>query len=444
MRVLLIQAHLGRPEPPVAPLGLASLATYLKPHQVKIFDPNIVAHPIKETCNIIEDSKPDIVGFSLRNVDTTKYNDQFLYLEHFQNQVKTAKEIRPSTPFVVGGSGFSLFPTQILRRIPEIEAGFFLEAESSFSRFLKNGGQADGTPGLFVRSGGQIEFTGSPEWINLEDILPPAWEQVNLTAYVPFSERASIGVEAKRGCPLQCAYCTYPQIGGAELRKKAPGKVVDELEAMKEKFAVQQIFFCDPVFNYPLEHAEAICRQILNRNLSIKWGAYHQDRFLTPEYVELARESGCQDFYFSPDAASERGLKILNKVTTVESLNRSLNLIAADGLARASYNFFAAIPGTGWENWLAALRFLLKAKLKLGKRLTRWKLSYMRLEPHTPTARAVFGPKADGDGASLLPSSVRNLDGLFYRRSSSVVLDVVLWLHFCLGKLFGRRNVIED
>ena len=41
MKVMLIQAYLGRKELPVFPLGLAMLAAVLPGHDVKIFDPNV-------------------------------------------------------------------------------------------------------------------------------------------------------------------------------------------------------------------------------------------------------------------------------------------------------------------------------------------------------------------------------------------------------------------
>lgn len=444
MRILLIQAYLGRREPPVAPLGLAALAAHLSHHQIKIFDPNIAAHPMRETTGIIEEFKPEIIGLSLRNIDTTKYSDPFFYFEHFQKYVKSIRGISPNSVMVVGGSGFSLFPHQIMNRTPEISTGFLLQAEESFTRFLSDGTDKKALPGLFLRNAQKIEFTGPPEKPNTDELPSPAWELVDISAYIPFVDRASIGVESKRGCALKCTYCTYPQLSGSELRLKSPSKVVEELALLKGKFGVNRIFFCDPVFNYPLEHAQSICREILNRELDIKWGAYQQDAFITPEYIALARESGCDDFYFSPDAASANGLKILRKASTVNSLNRSLEIIASDPKARASYNFFAAVPGTGWKNFLAAIWFLLKARLKLGRRLTRYKLSYIRLEPRTPLTQKVLGQAAEDDEKFLMPEDQKNLSRLFYRKSSSSLLNTLLSVHFHWGKWLGRKNVIEN
>jgi hypothetical protein len=113
----------------------------------------------------------------------------------------------------------------------------------------------------------------------------------------------------------------------------------------------------------------------------------------------------------------------------------------ADNQARASYNFFAAVPGTGWKNLLAAMKFLLFARLKLGKRLNSYKLDYIRLEPDTPLAAKV-GESVDS--FDLLPRNMKELERLFYRRSRSRVLNLLLSWHFRLGKRWGRKNVLTE
>ena len=438
MRILLIQAYLGRREPPVAPLGIASLAAQISQHQVIIFDPNISTSPLKETTRLIQDFDPQIIGISLRNIDTTKFSDQFDYFEHFQEFIKLIGKENSNAVITVGGCGFSLFPRQIMKRTPEIDCGFYLEAESSFADFVNRVGDRRNIPGLFFREGNDITFTGCPDKVEIDELIPPAWDLVNLKPYHPFTNKASIGVETKRGCAQKCAYCNYPKLSGSILRMKSPAKVVDEMETLANK-GVDRIFFCDAVFNFPLEHAESICRKILRRELKIKWSAYHQDKFLTREYITLARESGCVEFYFSPDSASAEGLKALRKSSTAASLYRSLNIIAEDGKAKASYNFFAAIPGLGWKNFLSAVKFVIRAKSSLGERLLRYKFSYIRLEPGTLIADEVLG---SGGADFLLPESSTGLKKLFYRKSASFLLNILLSIHFHLGKWLGKKNII--
>jgi radical SAM superfamily enzyme YgiQ (UPF0313 family) len=435
MRVLLIQSYLGRCEPPVAPLGLASLAANMPGHQVRIFDPNIARNPIPDTQGAIEDFQPEVIGLSLRNIDTTRHSNQFLYFAHFHPFVKTIKKACSSATIIIGGGAFSLFPEQILQSMPEIDFGLHLEAERTLPLFLDRGARIEDIPGLYFRADGVLRYTRRPDPVSLDELEPPAWDLLDMEAYRPFTSQASIGIEGKRGCSLKCAYCTYPTLSGSRIRLKSPSRVVQELLTLKEKF-------CDCVFNNPMEHARSVCREFLDKGVNIRWSAYHQDSNLTPEYIALVREAGCDEFYLSPDSATARGLKILNKATTVQSLHRSLDLLAEDGQVKAAYNFFTAVPGLGLLNLLAAVRFLIKARLRLGKRLNRYHFSYIRVEPGTPLAEVIANEK-QGQELVLLPRNEREMDRLFYRRSSSFLLNILLEIHYRMGKWFGKKNVLK-
>ena len=435
MRILLIQSYLGRKEPPVAPLGLAVLAASLKPHDISITDPNILPHPLEDTLKIINELAPDVIGVSLRNIDTTKYSDQFLYYNHFERFIESIAGVKNDSVLVLGGSGFTLFPEQIMRNNPAADFGIVQEADVTFKTFLDNDFNPHAAGGVYYRDSG-IRFSGSPEIPEPETLETPRWDLIDLSRYAPYAAKAAIGIEAKRGCAMRCSYCTYPNLSSGKLRLKSAAKVVDEIEYLTALYPVEKVFFTDPVFNYPLEHAESICIEIIGRGLKINWGGYHQDRYFTKKYMETAIESGCNDFYFSPDAATPESLKCLNKSTTIDSLNKSLDLIKSDIRAKTAYNFFAAVPEGSWKNILSALKFLLKAKITLGRRLERYKLSYIRIEPNTEMANKSGGETE----ANLLPCSYKELDKMFYRRTGSKLLDILLKLHYNIGKHFGSKN----
>ena len=82
----------------------------------------------------------------------------------------------------------------------------------------------------------------------------------------------------------------------------------DEIEGLLEA-GTSNIFFVDNEFNYPIEHALSVCREIINRKLSIKWSCYCHPGFVTQELVELMRRSGCTGMEFGSDAANQTMLE---------------------------------------------------------------------------------------------------------------------------------------
>ena len=127
MRILLIQSYLGRKEKPLLPLGLAYVATNLNGHEVSIVDPNIVNSPFDSIRKKLTDFDPEVIGISLRNIDTTLYKDRFYYYKNLVSTVEYIKRIVPDALIVIGGAAFSLYAEEIMRQNPKIDYGIHLE-----------------------------------------------------------------------------------------------------------------------------------------------------------------------------------------------------------------------------------------------------------------------------------------------------------------------------
>ena len=103
---------------------------------------------------------------------------------------------------------------------------------------------------------------------NLDDLPYPDRSEFDNKAYLKLGGMGNI--QTKRGCPFNCIYCTYPVIQGKKVRMRSPENVCSEIESLLED-GVDNIFIVDNEFNYPVEHAQAICREIIHRDLSVKW-----------------------------------------------------------------------------------------------------------------------------------------------------------------------------
>lgn len=421
------------------PLGLASIAANLPgDHEVRIFDPNISEYPMQDTEKSIKELAPDIIGISIRNIDSPRHTDLYYYFPAIRNYLREVKKSAKSIPIVTGGSGFSLYPTEIMRKCPEIDFGFTGEAEKNFSEFIEGGLNPGSTGGICFRDSGKIVFSGKFPTPEIGTLNSPGWDYLSPSPYIRYSDKSSIGVEAKRGCAFNCAYCVYPVLNGNNIRMKPPVRVVDEIDYLQGKFSVERIFFTDSIFNFPLEHAMKICDEMIKRKLPVKWSAYHHFKFITRDYVQLAREAGCDEFYFSPDAATDKGLRTLGKGGTRAELKKSLEAVKADGLAKAGYNFFAAFPGSGWKDILAAIGFIMTARMQLGRRFSRYKLSYLLPEAGTSTYETVYNTKQ-----GKLPADEKELEKQFFRKSRSLPLNIILFMHFHIGRLLGKRNLVK-
>lgn len=409
MKVLLIQAYSKAEEQLVVyPIGLSRIASALTEHEVEIYDPNIYDEPYVGLGKIMERFNPGIIGISIRNIDSPQGNILY-YLDSIELLVKTVKKKRPDIRIMVGGTGFSMFAEEIMGRIYEIDFGIFLEGEMSVSALMVNLDNPHKVKGIYYRENGVVCFTGHMDYVDLDSLPLLRWDLCLPNSYMKYPD--GIGIDTKRGCVKKCAYCMYPYLSGSTLRLCSPKKIVDEVEHLITSYNVKRIMFADNVFNLPIKHAEEICKEIIKRKLSIQWTAWFSIKPLTKEFMELAVESGCIDFAFSPDAYSNRVLKILKKDITPEDIMKSYYLVRTVKGAMVSYNFLVNPPGQNLFSFLQILIFLLKVKIGLRKRLISFNFWHtIRIYPRTELSRIAISEGVIDDSTDLLfPAYYRNL-----------------------------------
>jgi anaerobic magnesium-protoporphyrin IX monomethyl ester cyclase len=226
MRVLLIQAPLGRNEKAVYPLGLSYIAgSIADKHEFTVLDANL--HSRDEIEARLINFKPDLIGIGLRNIDTTQSGDPYFYFQNFPPFIKWIKCLSNNSLIVVGGSGFSMFPYEVMMACPEIDLGVNLEGEKTFPVLLDNLNKPEIVPNVFYRNNNKIIYSGFSELPDFALIGAPP-RIIDPTRYQ--DALYQLGVQTKRGCTHRCLYCNYPALNGHRMRLRHPIDVVDELQ----------------------------------------------------------------------------------------------------------------------------------------------------------------------------------------------------------------------
>jgi len=116
------------------------------------------------------------------------------------------------------------------------------------------------------------------------------------------------------------------------------------MERLNKDHGFGLFHFTDSVVNRPDDHFEAICREILRRKLRVSWTGFFREDSLTKELTDLAVEAGLVAFYFSADALTDHGLKVLNKRITKEDILRAAHITAKSGVLTMCH-FLINLPG---------------------------------------------------------------------------------------------------
>ncbi|MBI5238702.1 MAG: cobalamin B12-binding domain-containing protein [Deltaproteobacteria bacterium] len=415
MKVLLVQSYLGGNEPLVFPIGLSCIKSALGGHDVRVFDTNVSPRPFDELKEMIAGLGPDAIGISLRNIDSTNKRKVVFYYDYLKKLIRSVKG-SSGAKIIVGGSGFSMFAREIMDDEPGIDFGIYLEGEAAFPELLKNLDAPEKVKFVYYRKNGKVIFTGIGRQVDFNSMDFPDRGAVGLDNYRRIPD--AVGVESKRGCVFNCIYCIYGFLNGKRLRLRAPERVADEIEAMVKGSGIERFTFVDSVFNFPQDHAENICRELIRRKIKAGWSAWFNEKGLTRGFVEMVRDAGCRNIILSPDGFSDEILDRLGKNIKKEDILRSYEVLKGIGGLEVSYNFFKNPPGQSLQTFMSLAGFCFKAKMEMGRRV-HFEFNSMRIEPHTKLHDIALTEGLVSSGENLLypkyytNRETRHIEGAF-------------------------------
>lgn len=334
MKVLLISANREMLPDPVAPIGLAYVAAALRDrgHFVSMLDicfSESLENEIKKEIDVL---RPEIIGVSIRNIDNVSYPNSISYISTIKDVIGLCRRFT-NAMIVLGGSGFTIMPEKLLDFL-NADFGIIGEGEDAFSELLERircGNSYETISGLVFRKG-NIICRNSTRLIKDLNALPVAARGLlNNARYL--KDGGSGNIQTKRGCFFKCIYCTYPLVEGADVRLRSPKLVADEFELLKKEYSISHVFIVDNVFNYPISHAEEICREMIKRGLKIKWSCYANPGFITERLVDLMVKAGCTGIDLGTDVASDKMLKRMGKNFNLSVLKDASGICNNAGLS---------------------------------------------------------------------------------------------------------------
>ena len=386
MKILLLTSPAGRRELPVFPLGLAYIAASLKQHSVRVFDLNVIDRPLQKLDRIVEEESPDVIGVSLRYIDTSSSYDKFSYYPGFISCIRHLRKIKRNATLIVGRAGFTLFPRPIMQEASDIDFGVLFEGENTIVELVENLNRPDAVKGICYRNNGRVRFTEKRDLLKFDNLFLPKRDILDINAYKHFHEQ--MGVQTKRGCIFNCIYCSYPSLEGNRICMQSPQRVADDIEILA-KAGIQKIFFNDCMFNYPQDHAVQICREIIGRGIDIKWKAFFNEKFMDQKVFSLAKEAGCELFIFGSDGSNPQTLKSLKKNFSYREMVAAYNLFKKPDSDGANFKCTFMFNGPGDEKGRTIFDiFKLVSGLFLKKkRHFQFSIGNIRIYPHTELHR---------------------------------------------------------
>lgn len=379
MRILFVSTNRCKAAMLPMPLGLASIIAQIdeSKHEINTLDLMFCDKPEAELNQILATFDPHIIALSIRNLDNQNCFNTEYYLPLDKKIVEGCRENSRAT-IIIGGPAFTVSPLAVFEYL-EPDFGVIGEGETVFPKLLdriEQGAEYTNLPGLVWRDADGIHHNPHGFVTNLDALKPPRRDLFDNQQYA--QKRGMANIVVKQGCSFGCLYCDGPHVMGKRWRMKSPRTVAAELESLQKDSGMNVVFFTDAIFNYPLNHAKAICQAIIERGLSIYWVATIHPRFVDKSLLELMKQAGCVTASTSCDACSEKMLKVLRKGFTKDELKSCLTMLEEMNINYVLSLLFGG-PGENRETVEESIRFLEDRKPMM--------LDFcagIRLMPHTP------------------------------------------------------------
>jgi radical SAM superfamily enzyme YgiQ (UPF0313 family) len=284
---------------------------------VRLLDLCFSGRPVGDVEAAIRRFRPDVVGLSVRNLDSCDALRPVSYLPYVEQIIRgcTGAEV------VLGGPAVSQSPVEMVRRLG---CRFAVSGEGELAfpamlRAMERGDDPASVPGVATPDGAAAARPAADLGL-LVDPNPGRW--LDLRRYAACD--ASFSLQTKRGCEFQCGYCNYPLLEGHGFRLYEPERVAAQVEAALRS-GMRRVELVDSVWGFPQGHAIACCEsmaRVMRRGFSLV-SLEMNPLACTPEMVDAMNLAGFTTVGITAESGSDTVLAGMKKGFASDDLVRA-------------------------------------------------------------------------------------------------------------------------
>lgn len=319
---------------------------------------------IDETVENIIRRKPLIVSFYCR-------------CDYYLSNIKIAEKIKAKHPeiyIVFGGPQADASAEETINQIPWVDFCCSGEGENTiyplFSGLLQ-GTDISNIEGLTYRTPeGNIVTNPRPKLINNLDEEP----YLDLSL-VPddiiekaLKDKHSFPIDAGRGCPFNCSYCSTSIFWEKKYRLKSSDRIISEIARMNENYNAKYFSITHDLFTANKKKLTDFCNKLIESNLDINWGCSSRIDTLDTDTVDLMVKSGLSGVFLGIETGSERMQKIIHKNLRINDILKITKRLA-DHKIEIIASFMYGFPEETEEDLEQTLKIVHKL-FKMGKSIS--------------------------------------------------------------------------
>ncbi|HSB11719.1 MAG TPA: radical SAM protein [Blastocatellia bacterium] len=324
-------------------LGLLSLAAVAEAdgHTLQIYDPKrlIKSGRLPYDSTLYERAAFDILSERPDTVGFTALGCSFLFA---LNVAALIKDREPDLPILLGGPHATMLHRQILARFTQFDIIVRYEADEIFPAVLANLDQRSfhDISGLSWR-GSTVRgphFNPGKPLVHDLDRLPIASYH-----HYPVSDLGLdlLRIEAGRGCPFMCTFCSTASFFQRSFRLKSAARLVTELDRLHASYGFSDFKLDHDLFTVNRRKVLEFCEAVRGR--PYRWRASARIDCVDEELLNRMAEAGCVGLYFGIETGSARMQQVAKKRLDLELVEPTLAVAEHLGISTTA-SFITGYP----------------------------------------------------------------------------------------------------
>ena len=322
----------------------------------EIYKPNILITRDED----FEAVARDILSLNPASIGFSTWCDSF---PHSLSIAEAVKAINPSIPVIFGGPQASIMADETMNKFPFVD--FILQGEADHSLPLLVSrifaGQHEGLDdinGLAYRIpvSGEIIINHQADLIEEMDELPiPAYENI--------IQKSKLRIDAGRGCPYKCTYCSTNEFFSRKYRVKTADRLLAEMKYCKDKLGISSMGISHDMFTLNKKFVEEFSKKLTGLNHTIdapyNWTCSARTDCVSGELLNQMRESGCKAIFFGIETGSVPMQKRIRKNLDLDEALRMVRHSTELGIVTI-VSYMAGFPGETLQDMDDTLRSILR------------------------------------------------------------------------------------
>ncbi len=267
------------------------------------------------------------------------------------------KRVHPRALVVLGGPQATAADTETMEAFPFVDLIVRGEADETFPRLLYALGNSEplaGMVGITYRSAGStVRTADAPVVTDLDSLPTPSfhfWPRI--------SARRCISLEAGRGCPFACTFCSTSPFFHRQYRMKSPQRLIEQMRSIRQGYGVDLFHLIHDSLAVRRDRVVAFCEALLESGEQFHWTCSARTDCIDEELLELMAKAGCTGVYFGIETGSVRIQPVIDKNLDLDQAAAAIRHADRCGVS-SSVSLIIGFPEDTPDDLRATVHFII-------------------------------------------------------------------------------------